>query len=168
MRTTVRDRFELGEEAFWRDVFFDHVFLERLYREAMGARTFEIVDEKGDLASGLTRHLRFSQKVDAPAPVRKLFGETTTMEEEGRFDATSRRWTFHIRPGTMPDKVKIQGTTWLEPDGSGVVRISELDFSVSIFGVGGLVERYMAKETQDSMAKQTAFIRARLSSRTST
>jgi len=160
MQTTLRDRFAIGKDAFWRDVFFHRPFVERLYREALGAESFEIVSETGDLASGIARRLRFSQKVDAPAPVRKLFGETTSMEEEGRFDPASGTWTFHMVPGTMPDKVAIRGKTWLEPEGTdAVTRVTELTFTVSIFAVGGLVEKYVAKETQESMAKQARFIR---------
>jgi hypothetical protein len=166
VQATLRDRFEIGKDAFWRDVFFHRPFLERLYREALGCDGFEILSETGDLASGLSRRLRFSQKVDAPAPVRKLFGESTTMEEEGRFDPASGRWSFHMIPGAMPDKVTIQGTTWLEPDGADrVTRVSEISFSVNIFAVGGLVEKYIAKETKESMEKQARFIREYLAAR---
>jgi hypothetical protein len=166
MQSTVRDRFGIGKDAFWRDVFFHRPFLERLYREALGCSSFEILSETGDLASGLSRRLRFSQKVDAPAPVRKLFGESTTMEEEGRFDPASGKWSYQVIPGKMPDKVSIRGTTWLEPEGAEeVTRVSELSFSVSIFAVGGLVEKYIAKQTEESMEKQARFIREYLAAR---
>jgi len=164
--TTLRDRFAIGQDAFWRDVFFHRPFVERLYREALGAESFEVLSETGDVASGLARRLRFSQKVDAPAPVRKLFGETTSMEEEGRFDPATGRWSFHLVPGTMPDKVTIRGTTWLEPAGAAeVTRVTELTFAVSIFAVGGLVEKYIAKQTHESMEKQARFIRDYLAQR---
>jgi hypothetical protein len=163
MQSTIRDTFDIGSAAFWRDVFFDRRFVERLYREAMGCVSFEILSETGDLASGIARRLRFSQKVDAPAPVRKIFGETTTMEEDGRFDPSTGKWTFRLLPEKMPDKVHIRGTTWLEPAGEArVTRVSEIDCSVSIFAVGGLVEKYIAKETEESMQKQTRFIRAHI------
>jgi hypothetical protein len=161
MRSTIRDTFDLGKEAFWRDVFFDRRFLQRLYMEALGCESFEVVAESGDLGSGLTRRLRFTQKIDAPAPVRKLFGETTTMEEDGRFDPQAGVWRYRMIPSKMPDKVSISGTTSLEPDGEHrVTRVAELDFAVSIFGVGGLVEKYMAKQTTESMERQARFTRA--------
>jgi hypothetical protein len=166
MQITLRDRFEVGADAFWRDVFFDGPFLERLYREALGADSFEILSQTGDLASGMSRRLRFSQKVAESAAVRKLFGETASMEEEGRYDPASGTWTFHLVPGTMPDKVTIRGKTWLEPQGAdAVTRVSELSFSVSIFAVGGLVEKYMASQTKETVEKQTRFIREYLAAR---
>jgi hypothetical protein len=90
VQTTLRHRFAIGNDAFWRDVFFHRPFVERLYREALGATSFEILSETGDLTSGLSRRLRFTQTVDAPAAVRKLFGESTTMQEEGRFPVAER------------------------------------------------------------------------------
>lgn len=166
MQLTLRDRFDVGADAFWRDVFFDAPFLERLYREALGADGFEILSQTGDLASGLSRRLRFSQRVDAAAAVRKIFGETASMEEEGRFDPAARTWTFQLVPGTMPDKVTIRGKTWLEPDGAGAVtRVTELSFTVSIFAVGGLVEKYIAGQTKETVEKQTRFIREYLAAR---
>jgi len=166
MQTTLRDRFAIGKDAFWRDVFFHRPFVERLYREALGASSFEVLAETGDVASGLSRRLRFTQKVDAPGPVRKLFGETTTMEEEGRFDPATSTWSFHLVPGSMPDKVTIRGKTWLEPEGADqVTRVTELTFTVSIFAVGGLVEKFIAKQNEESMEKQARFIREYLAAR---
>ncbi len=159
-KITVRDAFDLDAERFWRDVFFSRAFLERMYREALGADKVEILGESGDTASGVTRRLRFSQKIDAPAPVRKIFGETTSMEEDGRFDASTRRWKFRMIPERMADKIDITGETWLEERGPGKVeRVCELSVGVRIFAVGGLVEQYIASSTETSWAKQTAFTR---------
>lgn len=165
MRTTIRDTFDIDASAFWRECFFNRTFLERMYKEALACESIDVLSETGDLSTGITRRLRFTQKVDAPAPVRKLFGETTTMEEEGTFDAASGRWRYRMIPGKMADKLSIEGTTWLEPgDGRSVSRVSEVDFAVRIFGVGGLVEKYIAKQTAESMERQTRFTRAYIAS----
>src|SRR6185436_13653348 len=104
--------------------------------------------------------LRFTQRMDAPAPVRKIFGETTSMEEDGRFDPATRRWRFRMIPDRMADKIDITGETWLEERGPGrVERVSELSVGVRIFAVGGLVEQFIAKETETSNAKQAEFTR---------
>jgi hypothetical protein len=159
-KITVRDAFDVDAERFWRDVFFSRTFLERMYKEALGADSVQILGEGGDAASGVTRRLRFSQKVDAPAPVRKLFGETTSMEEDGRFDPASRRWKFRMIPDKMADKIDITGETWLEEKGAGKIeRVTELNVGVRIMVVGGLVESYIASSTETSYAKQTAFTR---------
>jgi Protein of unknown function (DUF2505) len=161
MQSTIRDVFDIGADAFWRDVFFDRTFVERMYKEALSCESVEFVTEKGDLATGFSRRLRFTQKIDAPGPVRKLFGETTTMEEEGRFESSTGRFRFVMTPDKMADKITIAGSTWLEPAGDGkVARISQLDFTVKIFGVGSLVEKFMAKQTAESLERQARFTRA--------
>jgi hypothetical protein len=159
-KITVRDAFDVDAERFWRDVFFSHAFQERMYREALGCERVDFLDESGDPASGVSRRVRFVQRVDAPAPVRKIFGETTTMEEDGRFDPKSKRWRFRMVPDRMADKMDITGETWLEERGPGKVeRVCELNVGVRIFAVGGLVEQFIASSTEASYAKQTAFTR---------
>ena len=159
-RITLRDAFEVDADKFWRDVFFSRAFQERMYREALGCSSVEFLDEKGDQQSGVARRLRFTQRVDAPAPVRKIFGETTSMEEDGRFDPATRRWRFRMIPDRMADKIDITGETWLEERGPGrVERVSELNVGVRIFAVGGLVEQFIASSTESSNAKQAEFTR---------
>jgi hypothetical protein len=148
---TVRDAFDVDAERFWRDVFFSRPFQERMYKEALGCTRVDFLDESGDPKQGATRRLRFVQPTDAPAPVRKIFGEATTMEEDGRFDAASQRWRFQMIPDRMADKMDITGETWLEAKGAGKVeRVCTLNVNVRIFAIGGLIEQFIASSTQDS------------------
>jgi hypothetical protein len=166
MKTTLRERFDVDESTFWRDLFFDQSFLDALYRKALGCIDVSFLEDSGDAPAGRTRRLRFTQKLGAPAAVRKLFGETTTMEEQGRFDPQSKRWRFTMQPDRMAEKVRISGETWVTslPDG-GIERNDELEFAVSIFGVGALVERFMASATAETFAKQAEFTRSYLKER---
>ncbi len=158
MKSTLRHTFSIGADAFWRDIFFDQAFLERMYKEALGCIAVSFLEDSGDTADGRARRFSFTQKFDAPAPIRKLFGETTTMEERGRFDPRTKRWRFTMLPDRMADKVGIKGETWVEPAGEGKIeRVIDLEYSVSLFGVGGLVEKFMVSATADSFAKQVAF-----------
>jgi hypothetical protein len=160
MKSTLRHTFDIGADAFWKDIFFSHAFLERMYKEALGCVSVAFLEDSGDVPAGRTRRFTFAQKLDAPAPIRKLFGEHTTMEERGRFDPQTKRWRFAMIPDRMADKVRISGETWLEPVGEGrVERIDELEFAVTIFGIGSLVEKFMASATTESFAKQVAFTR---------
>ncbi len=161
MKSTLRHTFDIGADAFWNDLFFNHEFLERMYKEALSCVSVSFLEDSGDVPAGRSRRFTFTQKLDAPGPIRKIFGETTTMEERGQFDVAKKRWRFTMSPDRMGDKVKISGETWLEPAGDGrVERVDEIDYSVSIFGVGGLVEKFMASATGESFAKQAAFTRS--------
>jgi hypothetical protein len=158
MKTTIVDSFNISADTFWREVFFSRDFLERMYKEALDCESVQFLEESGDTAKERTRRLAFRQRIDAPGPIRKLFGDTTTMEERGRFDPNTKRWRFEMIPDRMADKIRITGETWLEPAGEGKVeRVCALDYSVSIFGIGALVEKFMASATAESYAKQTKF-----------
>jgi hypothetical protein len=160
MKQTIRHPFETDEATFWRDVFFDHAFVERLYKEALGCTSVVFHEDTGDAPAGRTRRLAFTQPIDAPAPIRKLFGESTTMEERGRFDPAAKRWRFTMVPDRMADKIRIAGETWLEPRGAGQVeRVTEMEYAVSIFGLGGVIEKFMASSTEESFVKQVRFTR---------
>lgn len=161
VRSHRRDVFIIGKDAFWRDVFFSHRFVERMYKEALECTSVEILAESGDLSTGLARRLKFVQKVDMPAAIRKIFGETTTMEEDGRFDAATGRWRYRMIPDKMAEKIAIQGETWVEAvagEEGKIARVVEVEFAVSMFGVGGLVEKFMASQTAASWERQARFI----------
>lgn len=157
MKTVIRDTFDVSPETFWEKIFFDREYQERMYKEALDCASVQILESKSD--GDRARRLVFAQRVDAPGPIRKLFGETTTMEERGKLDPQTKRWRFEMIPDRMPDKIRITGETWVEPAGAGIERVCALDFGVSIFGVGGLVEKFMVSQTSESYAKQTAFMR---------
>jgi hypothetical protein len=164
MKSVIRDTFNVRAETFWQDVFFNPEYQERLYLEGLACDSVELKENTKDEMNRRARRLVFRQKIDAPAPIRKLFGEETTMEERGQFDPQTKRWRFEMIPDRMPDKVRITGETWVEPAGADKVeRICSVDFSVSIFGIGSLVEKFMASATADSYVKQAAFTRAFIS-----
>ena len=123
-------------------------------------RNRAIVEASGE-GDQRTRRLVFVQRVDAPGPVRKLFGETTKMEERGKLDAQKepKRWRFEMIPDRMPDKIRITGETWLEPGPGGGDRVVATEIDVKMFGIGALVEHYVARQSQRSQDRQTAFMR---------
>ncbi len=152
-----RDRFAVAAPTFW-DIFFSADFQHRMYTEALACTGVEILAQDGSPSDGLQRTLRFTQPLDAPAVVKKLFGDATTMEETGRFDAATGRRRFSMRPDRLGDRVLIQGETWLEPTAEGVERVCKLDVNVSMFGVGSIVERVIASSSEKSYARQADFV----------
>src|SRR5207244_377462 len=128
MKSVIRDPFDISAEAFWRDVFFSREYQERMYKEALDCESVEFLEESGDTPAGRTRRLAFRQRIDAPAAIRKIFGDTTKMEERGRFDVDTKRWRFEMIPDRMADKIRITGETWVEPAGEGKIqRVCAMD-----------------------------------------
>jgi hypothetical protein len=161
MKTVIRDSFDVAPDTYWDAIFFNPEFQKRMYLEALASESVDVSDLKATEGGERTRNLVFTQKLDAPLAIRKLVGDTTTMEERGTFDPKAKRWRFAMIPDRMADKIQIRGEMWVEPVAGGKIdRVCALDLSVSIFGIGSMVEKFMSNATVESYAKQTRFTRA--------
>jgi hypothetical protein len=150
MQTERREQFPIPADRYWQDLCLNLDFQERLFREGLGCETIEVVRNEGSYGVGLHRHLRFVKASNAPAALRKVLGEKVTVEEIGEFDPHHQRWSFRILPGVMADKLAIEGTITLEDGGNGsVVEVVQQTFVCSLFGIGGLVERFIAKSLEE-------------------
>jgi hypothetical protein len=148
-------------EAFWA-LYFDQDFAMRLYLEALGSTSAEIVSQEGDLQNGLVRTLRYGQRPNMPGPVRKIFGEEVVTTEVSTFDPTTSTATFTMTPGTMADKTQINGQIAFSVDGGKTVESFLLEAKVKIFGVGPVVERFIESQARDVQEKSVQFMRAQL------
>ena len=78
--------------------------------------------------------------------------------EEGRFDAGAGVWSYRIVPAHLGDRIVITGNQRAEEAGAGRCRVtSVLRFDVRMPAVGGLVEKFVAKQFEENLEKQTAF-----------
>jgi Protein of unknown function (DUF2505) len=145
-------------ESFW-ELYFDPQFVVRLHLEGLGSTTAEVVSQEGDLTSGLVRTLRYSQRPNAPAPVRRIFGEEIVTTEVSTFDPPSSTTTFTITPGTMADKTRIHGTIALGSDGGHTTEDFSLEAQVKIFGVGPIVEKFIEHQAREIQERSVAFMR---------
>ena len=84
---------------------------------------------------------------DFPAPVQRIFGETVRSEELLRWEDGSTTATFEYTPETMADRVSMCGRLTTEPLDDGRCRvIQDIEVTVKLFGIAGMVERLLAKE----------------------
>ncbi len=148
-------------ERFWA-LYFDLAFILRLHLEGLGSTSAEVVSQEGDLDSGIVRTLRYSQRPNAPGPVRKMFGEEITTTEVTRFDPRASTATFTVTPGTMADKTHIEGSIHLGVEDGRTVEKFDLDARVKIFGAGPVVERFIERQARETQEKSVAFMRAAL------
>lgn len=157
-RFVCRNIFNTDADTFWSKVFFAPDYNTGLYLEGLGFKSYEAIslEEKPD--GSKTRRFRTEPKAEAPAVVTKLIGGSLTYEETGSFDAKTKVWTYQVRTSKMADKIRIGGRYWLEPRGDKKVeRICEVDISVDVFGVGGVVEGFIEKTTRETYVKATDF-----------
>lgn len=153
-----RNVFETDPETFWTKVFFDDEYNRGLYLEGLGFKNYEQIELKEEADGSKRRRFRTEPKTEAPAVVKKLVGDSLTYMETGSFDPKSKVWTYKVETSKMGDKIRIGGRYWLEPRGPKTLeRVCEIEITVDIFGVGGVVEGFIESTTRESYEKATAF-----------
>jgi hypothetical protein len=153
--------FDCTAAEFWA-LYFDPDYTVRLHLDALGSTSAEVVEQDGDLGSGLRRTLRYGQRPDAPGPVKKLFGEEIVTVEESEFDPATGTSTFTVTPGTMADKTHIRGSVHVEDSAGGCHQRFDLEAKVKIFGAGPIVERFIERQTRDAQDKAVSHMKEAL------
>jgi len=159
IETCARETFPVDAETYWQKLCLNLDYQERLYREALGCTRMEVLELKGSYETGQTRRLRFEKPLDAPGPIRKLFGETVTLEEISSFDPKLGQWTFRMLPPLLGDKLDMRGVVSLEKAARGVEHVATHNVTCNVFGIGGLLERFIASQAVEGSADKARFTR---------
>ncbi|MBX3208350.1 MAG: DUF2505 domain-containing protein [Labilithrix sp.] len=148
---TMRHDLDCTPERFW-ELFFDNELQKRIFAD-LGFPKWEVVEMK-ETEAEVVRIVRAIPKLDAPGPVAKLLGSGFGYTEEGRFDRATKVYRFAIKPSTLADKLKNEGSVKVEPAGDGkCTRIVEIVAEAKIFGVGGMIEKMTEKSHRDGWEK---------------
>jgi hypothetical protein len=157
---SLRQEIDCTPSRFW-EIFFDNDLQSQLFAD-LGFPKWEVVDQK-ETESHIIRIVKAVPKLDAPAPVAKLLGSGFGYTEEGRFDKTSKVYTFVVTPTTLANKLKNEGTVRCEPKGDAkCIRIVDILVEAKILGLSGVIEKNMEKNTREGWEKSAAFFNARL------
>jgi hypothetical protein len=132
---------------------FRHIFYssEAFNREIMAAAKLKerVVREHVQLPDGKERsRLYIVPHVDLPAVIEKVVaGYVIAYEETSMYDPTSRTANVSIHtPGG--DLLRVSAVNQWLPEPEGVRMRIELDVHVKLFGVAGLIERFVISETR--------------------
>jgi hypothetical protein len=118
-----------------------------------------VLENSGSFEHGLKRRLRFSKPIDAPGAITKLFGSHVTIEEHSSFDAIAQCWTYRMVPSLMADRIDIRGRVRAEVNERGVEQISENSVTCRLFGLGSIIEPFVARSTEEGNADKARFTR---------
>lgn len=156
---THRQQFDVSLETYWRELCLSLVYQERLFCEALGCSAMQVLENVGSYEQGVRRRLRFTKAIAAPAAVTKLFGSHVTIEEHSEFDAAERCWSYRMVPSILGDRIDIRGRVRAEASGSGVVQVSENTVTCRLFGLGSIIEPFVARSTEEGNADKAQFTR---------
>lgn len=160
-----RQTFDVDPETYWRELCLSLQYQERLYCEALGCRSMSVIEHTGDYETGMRRKLKFEKPIDAPSAITKIFGDAVAIEEHSEFDAVNKRWSYRMVPAVMGERLDISGSISLEQKDGKVEQVSKNKVSCRIFGLGSIIEHFVAKSTQEGNEDKARFTRKYISER---
>lgn len=147
---TIKHIIEIDVDAFWKDLFFDPEFNRAFFVDFLEFTTYDVLEQRSEPDGTIHRRVDCMPKVDLPAPVRKLFGDSVRFVEIGRYDPAKRRYFVEAVPRVGAERVKTTSEIWVEPAGDKrCQRIVNVHSSVKAFGMGSLIEAYLQQQTRD-------------------
>lgn len=156
--TRIEHVYNCSEDTFWNRIFFDEEYNKALFKEALEFPVYEQVSFE-DSGDQVKRRIKVVPKLGPmPGPLKAVIGEGIGYQEDGVFDKKSQRYTIAITPNKLADKVTIKGVMYTEPKGDDkCTRVFECTVNAKIFGVGGMLEKRVIADMQESYAKGAEF-----------
>lgn len=153
--------FNCSEDTFWNKVFFDDEYNDRMFKEALSFPVYKRV-KFDDGPKEITRVIDVVPKMaDLPGPLKKLVGDNTGYRENGRFDKQTQRYELEVIPNKLADKLTIKGVMFTEPAGEGKCkRVFDAKVEARIFGVGGMLEKRIVADMEQSYGVGAKFTNA--------
>lgn len=156
MRFSVCHLNPISADRFFTDMFFEEDYNRALYLDCLGFADFTVEHLDRD-ANGLVQHrtIRVQPRLNMPRPVAALLGDSFTYREVGALKG--RAWHSDIIPSRLPDRIAVHSVLRVEPAGPNQCRrLAHFDVRVDVFGVGTLVERFIARTLRESYDAATA------------
>jgi len=156
MQFKVEHRFSNTTLADFEKTYLDEACNIALCNTVKLLRTLVKMEDNG---GKLHRVVKVCPDRELPGPVAKVLG-TAKLEYTEYLDYTwgTNRGTWKTISAVMTDKVASSGTFSFRQEGSQVVRTVEGDVKVSIFGLGGLVERGIIADVEKSYVQAAEFM----------
>jgi hypothetical protein len=149
--------------AEYANLYFDEPFSTALCAYVRLGRALLRLDRT---AERIVRHVRCEPIRDVPAPIAKLGGGVRFHYlEEIDLDLATLRGRWRVVPNLFTDRVDASGTIDFEPVVTGVKRVIGGEVNVAVFGLGGLIERFVVGEVLKGYADASSFTRSFLEQR---
>ena len=142
----------------YREMYFEDAFNDAMCVAVNLIRKPIKMERSG---SKIVRHVHVEpQGREIPAPVAKLLGQSRFgYVEELEFDFSLNEGVWRTIPALIPEKVTTGGTLRFVGEGSATRRIVHGDIEVRMFGIGGIVERFICSDAEKSYADAAEFSR---------
>ena len=141
--------------AGYEELYFDEPFQIALGEAVKIDRELLRLDRRSER---IVRHVRVQPQREIPAPVAKLLGgKRLAYTEELEYEVGRYHGIWRIVPAVLADKIAIGGTIDFEVAAGGVKRVLAGVIDVTLFGLGGLVEKVVVSNVVKSYDDAAAF-----------
>ncbi len=145
------------KETFWK-IFFSLDYMDKMFKQGLGFPYFEQFELVTKDDGAIHRKIRVEPKLYMPTIVRKVVGDAVQYVETGDFDPVREQWKWWITPSRLADRVDISGNFWCEPRPDGTIdRKMDCTIKVRIFGVGGVIAKFIKDAVEDNYVKAADF-----------
>ena len=106
-------------------------------------QTLEILKNQAE-GEKLFVEMKYTLDVPMPGPVKKVMGGVNSFVVDLILDTKNNTGTMEFTPAKMAGKIKAGGRIFFKQEGDKWTQTVEGDVTVKIFGVGKLVEKFIA------------------------
>jgi len=156
MIVSCRKNFHCDSQTYFKELF-NYESREPRETKGRGALSFRV--KESDTNSSTWKHkVEFREQIDAPAPVRKLMGETVLVEEEITWTPGKNKAHVTYRPSTLAKKTHISGTLTAEDTENGDCRVTmETEVKIKVFALGSIMEKTASEKLQKDFEKDVTY-----------
>lgn len=160
MKFVIEHVFEGVACARYEELLFDEPFNVALGAALGLGRELRRLDR----APGrIVRHVCCEPIRDPDSAAGKALGSSrASFIEELEYDLAAHEGRWRTIPSLLPDRVKTWGTLSVREAPGGTARIVRGEVTARLWGFGGLVEKHVVAEIEQSYAKNAEFTRAYL------
>ena len=149
MGYTVTHKIETDVDGFW-SAFLDPELGRAIADDLKEYAGFEVVEERRDEHGNLHRRVQCWTKIEIPAIAQKLVGDGK-YAEVGFYDHAAKRYKAQYIPNMNSDKIRTDFVIHARPctNGKHCERVIEVDNTVKVFGIGGILAGIMEKTQRE-------------------
>jgi hypothetical protein len=146
---TVTHKIETDVDSFW-NAFLDPQLVRALMDDLKEYAGYEVVEERRDESGNFHRRLQCWTKLEIPAIAQKFVGDGK-YAEVGVFDNAKKRYKAQYLPNQNSDKIRTDFEIYARPigDGTHCERVIEVDNTVKIFGIGGMLASLLERTQRE-------------------
>jgi len=155
---TVRHTIETDVDGFWK-LFLDQSVALAMWNDLGSPGSYEVVEEQKTDNGSWHWRIDYAANIELPGFAKKLVGDGS-YSEIGCFDSTLQTYRARCVPKLNAEKFSTTFEISTRPLGDGLrcERVTVVENTVKVFGVGGLIERYLEHTQRDAHDRAADFL----------